>query len=85
MARTHRDVEYHVGDQVFRSYDAAAGHAVTTALANGARIAIDVVVWSRSGARAVFGDDGVERYDEDPDASVFQRIVVTAADQGRVP
>jgi len=65
------------------------GEAATTALANamstGRPVNIDVLVHSRTGARWLEGDDGVTKYDEDPDASVFSRIQIKATDLGRVP
>lgn len=91
--RTHKDLEFHVGrasfepkppDTVFRSWDKACGHALACATSNGCGYLIDVVVHSVGGARAWAGDDGEERYREDPDASVFERITVDASSLGRV-
>lgn len=87
--QVHRDVEYAVNDasgqqRTFRSFDEAAGFAVVLAVSDGRAHALDVLVWSESGARFLAGDDGVEQYREDPDASVFERIAVRADGQGRV-
>lgn len=89
MSRTHKDVEYHVDHAngqtlITRNYNEAAGIAIGLSSASGRAVNLDVVVWSRAGARTVFGDDGAAQYDEDPDASVFQRIVVRADNQGRI-
>jgi len=89
MARTHKDVEFAVDDasgneRIFKTWDQAAGFAVSLA-ASGRRTNIDILVYSEAGARALYGDDGVERYREDPEASVFERIEVRANDVGRVP
>ena len=51
----------------------------------GEKINLDVVTWSRAAARAWGGDDAVEQYDEDPEASIFERIVVQADSWGRIP
>lgn len=83
--RTHRDVEFHVGADVFRTFGEAAVFAVVMAERFGRAETIDVVVWSKAGARWLGGDHGAEQYDEDPEASVFERIVVRAVSQGRVP
>lgn len=93
MARrkTHKDVEFAVRvvkrdatvQAVFRSFDEAAGAAVAMAT-TGERVNIDVLVWSRSGARWFGGDAAVEQYDEDPDASVFERIEVKANVVGKI-
>jgi hypothetical protein len=89
MARVHKDVEFAVDDfqdneRIFKDFEEAAGFAVTKALSSGRLVELDVLVHSRAGAKALEGDDGVERYDEDPEASVFERIVVRADSQGRV-
>lgn len=90
MARTHKDVEYAVSDasgreRIFKDFDSAAGFAVAIAASTGRPSNLDVLVYSEAGARAWFGPEGVTSYREDPEASVFQRIRVTANDQGRVP
>jgi hypothetical protein len=36
---------------------------------------IDVVIWSPEGASAYGGDDAVDTYNEDPEASVFERWI----------
>lgn len=81
----HKDVEFHVGRAIFKRGDEAAGLAVALAMSDGRPHFIDVVVYSRAGARAYGGDDGVTIYDEDPEASVFERIEVKADSKGRVP
>jgi len=87
--RSHRDVEFAVddarGDQrAFKTFDDAAGFAVGLAAATGKRVHLDVLVMSRAGATWWGGDDAAESYDEDPEASVFDRLVVQASAQGRV-
>ena len=89
--RKHKDVEFHVEGAsmrgvpvVYRTFDEAAGIAVARASATGDKVNIDVVIWSESGARAYAGDEGVEMYREDPEASVFERIVVKADHVGRI-
>lgn len=88
--RRHKDVEFHVDfrgtTRIFQTWDEAAGFAVTATAALGeVKMLIDIVIWSEAGARWWFGDEGVEMYREDPEASVFQRIEVKANDWGRVP
>ena len=87
MARSHRDVEFHVGPasggetRYFRSFEDATSHAVWLASTLWVKVNIDAVVLSRAGARAI----GIlEEYDEDPEASVAARIVVSAVYVGRV-
>jgi hypothetical protein len=87
--KTHRDVEYAVDDasgkqRIFKKADEAAGFAVALAISDGRPHNIDVLVWSRSGAVAYGGDDAGDEYDEDPEASVFDRIVVQAEATGRI-
>lgn len=89
MARSHKHVDFEVTDlsgnpHRFRTFDEAAGFAVSVSASFGGSVYIDVVVWSKAGARFYAGDDGVEEYEEDPEASVFDRLVVRADSQGRV-
>ena len=84
-----KDVEFAVDDasghqRIFKSFDKAAGFAVSLAAGDGREHDVDVLVGSKAGARAFAGDDGVEQYLEDPDASVFERIIVQAEARGRV-
>lgn len=91
MARRHPDVDYAVssgrrGDTDFtlKTFDEAAAKALLIAVATGSS-QLDVVVHSRAGARFVSGDDGAAQYDEDPEASVFERFQIRVNAQGRVP
>ena len=92
MARpqTHSDVEYAVDDasgkqRTFKSSNEAAGFAVSIAMSHGKPVNLDVLVHSPAGARWYRGSsDGVAEYEEDPEASVFDRIVVSAESIGRV-
>lgn len=82
------DLEYHVdtraGTRTFGKFDEAAGIAVALAVSDGRPHDIDVVVWSAKGAKKYGGNDAVERYREDPEASVFERITVRADSRGRI-
>lgn len=83
------DLEFHVlnrGDDLktFSKFDEAAGLAVAMSASDGRPATIDVVVWSRAGARKYGGDYAVERYLEDPEASVFDRITIRAESRGRI-
>jgi hypothetical protein len=89
MAKTHRDLEFAVDDasgkqHTFKHWDQAAGFAVSVAASTG-QSAIDVLTWSRAGARFYGGHEAVEQYNEDPEASVFERIEVRVNLVGRVP
>ncbi len=91
MARTHKDVEYAVDDasgheRIFKTPDEAAAFAVSLAMSDGRVHNLDVLVFSREGARWYRGSsDGEEEYDDDPEASVFERIEIRANSVGRVP
>lgn len=87
--RIHKDIEFAVDDasgkeRIFKTWDEAAGFATSLA-ASGRTVNLDVLAYSRAGARAFMGDEGAEMYDEDPEASVFMRLQVTVNAQGRVP
>lgn len=90
MARTHKDVEYAVNDmagreRIFSTIDEAAGFALAMCLSHGNPWNLDVLCHSEAGAIFLDGDDGAEVYADDPDASVYRRIVIKADDVGRVP
>lgn len=87
-SKRHKDVEFAVNDasgqeRIFKTFDEAAGFAVSLA-SSGRTVDLDVLVWSRAGAKWFMGDDGVASYDEDPEASVFERIEIKADAQGRI-
>ena len=84
LAAEHADVEFAVDGFYTHDFVAAMGRAVQRALTHGKPVALDVVVWSEDGARAYGGEDAVAVYREDPEASVHDRIVVTATSQGRI-
>lgn len=69
----------------FKTFDEAAGFALARGVSHGEPVTLDVLVWSRAGARWVGGDAGVEVYDEDPEASVHERLVIKVSSQGRIP
>lgn len=87
--KSHRDVEFAVDDasgnqRTFKYFDEAAGFAVAIAASGKERVYLDVLIWSKSGAKAYGGEEGVEQYEEDPDASVFERIEIRVNAMGRV-
>ena len=82
-----KNLEFHVDrpdgtTAIETKFDKAAGLAISISCSNGEPVNIDVVAWSRSAAKAWSGD--VESYDDDPDSSVFDRIVVRAESIGRI-
>lgn len=89
-AGSHKDVEFAVTDtrgedHYFKTFDEAITFAGNLALTTTVRIELDVVVHSRAGAVWWWGPDGGTAYDEDPDASVFDRLHVKVTSTGRVP
>lgn len=98
--KTHKDVEYMVNDETMRhprafdTFEAAAAYAVDEAarLGGGERVMLDVLVYSKAGAKfygaLAYGPDGAARaareYDEDPDASVFERLELRVDFVGKV-
>jgi hypothetical protein len=70
--------------RLFTDKVAALHEAFVQALSTGSDIAVDVLTWSRKDAMAYAGEEGGERYDEDPDASVFDRLVITVKSLGRI-
>lgn len=89
----HKDVEYHVSETlpgedsisfVTSSPDGAAMELFKLIVSRG-RARLDVVIYSKAGAKAFGGEDAVARYLEDPGASVFERYTFSANNEGRVP
>ena len=84
MARekTHPQVEYAVDDtngseRIFKDFDEATVFAFGMTLYNrDAKANIDVLIWDEEGAEWYGGDDAVEQYNEDPEASVFERLEI---------
>jgi hypothetical protein len=92
MARkkTHPQVEFAVdvrdyNQRLFKTFDEAAGFAVALAASDGRPRNIDVLIYNARGAAWYGGDDAVEAYEEDPDASIFERIEIRADAIGRIP
>jgi len=92
MSTHHPDVEYEVAEfvgksgttkRVFPTFDQAAAFAFSVAASRG-ETTLDVLIWSEEGARAYGGDDAVRRYNEDPEASVFERFEIKINAAGRV-
>jgi hypothetical protein len=86
--KSHRDVEFAVNDasgeeRIFKTWDEAAGFALVIAMGRG-ESSLDVLVYSEEGARWAQGDEGVDQYREDPDASVFERYEIKVNAVGRV-
>jgi hypothetical protein len=85
--RTHKDLSFVVttGDhrQEFRRPNEALVHAFVLA-ASGRNVTFDVLAFSRGAAKAWSGDAGAESYDEDPEASVFERYELSVHFTGRV-
>jgi len=88
MARAHKDVNFEVtspnrSSASYKTFAEAASQALMAAASSGSAT-LDIIVWSASGARWLGGDDAVERYREDPDASVFERYQIKVNAQGRI-
>jgi len=87
----HKDVTFTVQDKSlarsrhFKTFDEAAGFAVGRGVSHGEPVTLDVLVWSRAGAKWVGGDDAVEIYNQDPDGSVHERLIIKVSSQGRIP
>jgi|HubBroStandDraft_5_1064220.scaffolds.fasta_scaffold1095510_2 hypothetical protein len=89
MSRGHKDLDFQLEDaggttRTFKKFDEACALAVAVSASTGHEVNLDVLAWSRAAARAYGGDAGAEQYDEDPEASVHDRIVIKADSQGRV-
>jgi len=87
-AKTHAEVDFAVEDgggkeRIFKTFDEAAGFAIVMAASTG-ESHLDILIWSEEGAEWYGGDDAVEQYNEDPEASVFERFEIKVNAVGRV-
>ena len=84
------NLEYAVNDasgtqRIFKTFGKAAELAVAMSASHGGTpVNVDVLCWTRGAAVAYGGDVSGEIYDEDPEASVHDRIVIRAESQGRI-
>lgn len=93
MKPLHREIEFQV-DAVdsratdktwyFKAWPEACAMAVRLAATDGRSYHVDVLCYGEDGAKAWAGEEGIERYRDDPEASVFDRIVVKAESFGRI-
>lgn len=83
-----KDLEFHVDlhgkARVFESFKKAVEAAAIHSIGEGRPVNVDVIAYSKAAARTFGGEEGVESYLEDPDASVFHRISIKAEDLGRI-
>ncbi len=77
-------VEYHINGRIFEDWETAAIYSMTLAI-GGSPIQIDIVIYHEQAALKFGGTYAAERYLEDPDASVFERLTLTINNEGRVP
>jgi hypothetical protein len=64
--------------KVLTDFDKAIVLAFSVAISGGQSCFIDVICYSEEDAEAWGGNEAVERYQSDPDASVFERIEIKA-------
>ena len=78
-------IDYPGGKTVVKTdFGEACALAVSLSAGTGKRVAIDCIAYSEQDAKDWSGEFGVERYREDPDASVFERIWISAESVGRI-
>lgn len=87
-AKSHKDVEFQIDtpsgeSRYFKHFNEAAAFAVTHA-ASGRPVELDVLIHSRAGAKWWGGDYAVKQYNDDPDASVSERLVISVDARGRI-
>ena len=85
----HKDLEFSVDDaqgheKIFKDFDKACGFAVSLSASTGQTKFVDVLIYSKAAAHVWGGDEAVENYMEDPEASVSDRIKIDAQAIGRV-
>lgn len=89
MSKGHKDLEFQLEDaggatQTFKDLGEACVLAISISISTGREVELNVLAWSKAAARAYAGDYGVEVYEEDPEASVHDRITIKAESHGRI-
>ena len=86
-----KDLEFHVSREgetttlkITEKFGEACKFAIAHSASTGYSVVIDVIAWSKKAARAWGGDSAVEVFEEDPEASVHERILIKAESQGRI-
>ncbi len=84
-----KDLEFAIDDaggrqRVFGDFNEAAAFAVVLSSSNGRPVNLDVLIHSRLAAKIWGGDDALEQYEDDPDASVSERFIIRAESVGRI-
>jgi len=87
--KSHPDVEFHVlddqgQDRYFRTFDEAALVVFYGALRDDRWRNLQVLVRSEAGAKWWGGEDAVERFRSDPDASIFEQLKVKVNSEGMI-
>jgi hypothetical protein len=87
MATTHKDVEFAVttsrgvNEKIYRTYKIAVIDAVNRSeVTGGEKFYVDILIYSKAGAKWLYGSSK----DYDPDASIAERIEVTAVSVGKI-
>jgi len=88
MSKTHKDLEFQVEQNgklhSYKNFEDACVTAVSISASTGKEVELNVITWSKAAARAWMGSHGVEVYEEDPEASIHEQLVIKATARGRV-
>jgi hypothetical protein len=89
VKRLHKDVDFEIDNaggkkKIFGTLGEACALAVILATCDEQPHNVDVIIRSKQGARALGGGACVERYLENPHASVYERIVIRARGTGPI-
>ena len=76
-------MEFKINNKYFINFESAAAYAIRLAAANNPAI-IDTLIYDEKHAFQWGGDAAVEQFNEDPEASVFERIEIKVTSHGRV-
>lgn len=87
--KSHLQVEFTVDnasgrEQTYSTFAEASAAAVAVSASTGQGVDLNVLIYSKAGARWRGGDHAVEEYEADPDASVSEQISITAESHGRI-
>lgn len=90
LKRKHDDVEFHATKRGSDDTEICSTFEEAKAYLGDDPGVIDVCIWSEEGAHWYGGDDAVTQYQEDPEASVFERWIRREPGglfecQGRIP
>jgi len=80
-----KDLDFEIGNKTYKSLEKALMAAASQSVSRGGEaVEVHVITWTRAAARAYGGEESVRIYNQDPEASIHDVLVVKVASKGPV-